>query len=51
MSHVFFFSYAHANKDKELENFFEDLCEEVKVHTNFTARTGSTSAELAFEEP
>ena len=38
MSHVFFFSYAHANKDKELERFFEDLCEDVKGHTTFTAK-------------
>jgi FxsC-like protein len=38
MSHVFFFSYAHANKDKELERFFEDLCEEVKVYTTYAAK-------------
>ena len=39
MPHVFFFSYAHANIDKELESFFEDLCEEVKVYTpGYTAK-------------
>jgi TIR domain len=38
MAHVFFFSYAHTNKDKELESFFEDLCEEVKVHTTYAAK-------------
>lgn len=33
MPHVFFFSYAHADKDQELEAFFEDLCVEVRAHT------------------
>lgn len=39
MPHVFFFSYAQANIDKELESFFEDLCDEVKVYTpGYTAK-------------
>jgi FxsC-like protein len=38
MSHLFFFSYAHVHRDKELEQFFEDLCEEVKVHTPYGAK-------------
>jgi hypothetical protein len=38
MAHVFFFSYAHTNKDKDLESFFEDLCEEVKGPTTYAAK-------------
>jgi FxsC-like protein len=34
--HVFFFSYAHANRcDPHLTKFFEDLCTEVAVHTKW----------------
>lgn len=39
MSHVFFFNYAHANKDKLLEAFFEDLCAEVAPHTDWGLAT------------
>lgn len=38
MGHVFFFSYAHANKDKELERFLEDLCDDVKGYTKYSAK-------------
>src|SRR5687768_10172408 len=34
-SHVFFFSYAHENKDPQLEAFFEDLCGEVAPYTEW----------------
>lgn len=33
MSHIFFFSYASENLDKELKGFFELLCEEVAPYT------------------
>jgi len=33
MAHVFFFSYARVNFDKELKAFFEDLCTEVAPYT------------------
>ena len=33
MSHVFFFSYASENYDKELKAFFQDLCTEVAPYT------------------
>ena len=37
MAHVFFFNYAHENRDKQLEAFFEDLCAEVAPYTPWAA--------------
>jgi hypothetical protein len=37
MSHVFFFSYARENLDKELKAFFEDLCTEVAPYTSWAS--------------
>jgi hypothetical protein len=37
MSHVFFFSYARENLDKELKAFFEDLCTEVAPYTQWAS--------------
>lgn len=38
MSHLFFFSYASENLDKELRGFFEDLCENVQPYTQWAAK-------------